>query len=588
MMFKFGHKKGIEEDDWYEEKPLNEGRNEPIVVIDWDPREEEFPINVINSSAGYDSPAEKSSVRSVRFSSPKVAVQKPVRAASDSRLTEKKTHSLLCDSDWDRLEHLLAIVEQKTTNPEAQSALFRISGLIATRVKMRSVRGGDSGFPSSSLQQARPLRRRSMFVELNNNHNSLLQVDIEDMYNETYFPSSHRDVSSVNVFDWKSKSGSSLPIDAKTRLDANRIRRLAVRKDYKDELKEIQRTMKIKAVSSHLDSSEMKKWGWHAFDLIGLCDNPMGLTAVKIFSEPGRFNYSTFGVGLENIASFFSLVGLNYNENPYHNVYHAIDALISTRYMVERLEHLNCLSPKECFAALFAAALHDVCHPGVTNALLVNSCDDLAITYNDHSVLENFHVAQAFRMLREYPNFFKGWTVAEKQTFRRIVVQCILGTDMAEHVKHHQFINNEFDVKDPKSNSIALLSSVIHTADISNPAKPQRQMLDMCERVMKEFFEQGDREKKIGLPVSPLCDRDAICIPKAQKGFVQFFIIPWFEAMSNTVCPKTFEIPLMHLRENLIYWEKRFEEVEKTEKKEPLTIGTIKEPSDEVDEDNDP
>merc|ERR1719494_1632954 len=120
---------------------------------------------------------------------------------------------------------------------------------------------------------------------------------------------------------------------------------------------------------------------------------------------------------------------------------------MTTRYMVERLEYLKCLTPKECFAALFAAACHDVCHPGVTNGLLVNSGDDLAITYNDRAVLENFHVAQSFRMLRDFPNFFKEWSVEEKQTFRGIVVECVLGTDMAEHVKHHQLIQQEFDPK---------------------------------------------------------------------------------------------------------------------------------------------
>lgn len=581
MMFKFGQKKGIEKDDWNEEWPLTKGR-EPIVVIDWDPRKEEFPMDVIKYGSDFGSPARKGSVR---FNSSTLTLENTVRAASESKINESRTHSSLFDSDWDRVEHLLAIVVKKTTDHEARSALFRIRGLIATRVKMRGVRGGESGFFSSRDWNPGPLRRRSMFVELNH-QNSLLHADIEDMYNETYFPSSFRDVYSANAYDWK--SGSSVPIDAKTKQDANRITRLALRKDAKDELKNIQTTLKLNAVRSHLDTNEMKKWGWHALDLIGLCENPMGLTAVKIFSEPGRFNYNTFGVGLENIASFFSFVGLNYNENPYHNVYHAIDALISTRYMVERLEHLNCLSPKECFAALFAAALHDVCHPGVTNALLVNSCDDLAITYNDNSVLENFHVAQSFRMLRDYPHFFKSWTVSEKQTFRRVVVQCILGTDMAEHVKHHQFINQEFDAKDPESHSIALLSSVIHTADISNPAKPQRQMLDMSERVMREFFEQGDREKKIGLPISPLCDRDAICIPKAQKGFIQFFIIPWFEAMSKMVCAKTFDIPLKHLKENLKYWEKRFEEVESSKKKDQLNIGTIEEPSNEFEENDEP
>jgi len=412
---------------------------------------------------------------------------------------------------------------------------------------------------------------------------SLLPNDIQNMFNETYFPTSYRDVSEANVLDWKSVS--SYTSGVKLKQDAFHIRRLVLKKSPKDELKTIQSTLELKVVQKHFDSEGMKKWGWYAFDLIGVCDNPLGVTAVKIFSEPGRFNYSTFGVTLEDIASFFCLVGLNYNDNPYHNEFHAIDTLMATKYMVERLEHLKALTSKECFAAFFAAACHDVCHPGVTNAFLVNSGDDLAINYNDHSVLENFHVAQSFRMLRDYPIFFKGWTIAEKQRFRRIVVQCILATDMAEHVKHHKFINEEFDAANPE-HRIDLLSTVIHTADISNPAKPQRQMLDMCQRVMKEFFEQGDREKEIGLPISPLCDRVGVCIPKTQMGFIQFFVTPWFDTMSKMVCLNTFDLPMKHLGENLKYWEKKLHEIEKTKKKDPVNTLALEDIGKEVDENN--
>jgi hypothetical protein len=40
-------------------------------------------------------------------------------------------------------------------------------------------------------------------------------------------------------------------------------------------------------------------------------------------------------------------------------------------------------------------------HPGVTNVYLVAVSDPLAITYNDHSVLENMHAAITFEMMRD-------------------------------------------------------------------------------------------------------------------------------------------------------------------------------------------
>ena len=52
---------------------------------------------------------------------------------------------------------------------------------------------------------------------------------------------------------------------------------------------------------------------------------------------------------------------------------------------------------------LTAALCHDMGHEGHNNGFLVASSSPLALLYNDTSVLENMHVALAFRAMRDQP-----------------------------------------------------------------------------------------------------------------------------------------------------------------------------------------
>lgn len=61
-------------------------------------------------------------------------------------------------------------------------------------------------------------------------------------------------------------------------------------------------------------------------------------------------------------------------------------------------------------AALIAAAIHDVDHPGRTNSFLCNAGNELAVLYNDTAVLESHHAALAFQLTLENDkcNIFKN------------------------------------------------------------------------------------------------------------------------------------------------------------------------------------
>ena len=62
---------------------------------------------------------------------------------------------------------------------------------------------------------------------------------------------------------------------------------------------------------------------------------------------------------------------------------------------------LELLTPIETLASIIANLGHDIGHPGLTNRFLINNKDDLALEYNDNSVLENMHCAIIYSILKK-------------------------------------------------------------------------------------------------------------------------------------------------------------------------------------------
>lgn len=133
--------------------------------------------------------------------------------------------------------------------------------------------------------------------------------------------------------------------------------------------------------------------------------------------------------------NFVQEVSTYYQDVPYHNFYHCTDVAHATFLLLDRLRGPAKLTALECFALMIAAVAHDMDHPGVNNAYLVNSRDTLALTYNDASVLENRHVACLYALVNSNTDLdiFRELQPAEWKEVRRIIIETILHTDMAKH-----------------------------------------------------------------------------------------------------------------------------------------------------------
>jgi len=275
-----------------------------------------------------------------------------------------------------------------------------------------------------------------------------------------------------------------------------------------------------------------------------------------------------------------------------------------------------------------------------------NTYSDLAILYNDESILENHHLAVAFKLMflepcDAIPSAIRS---TEWQRFRRLVISMVLATDMQKHMSllasthtmietkrvqisdsdsYENSINeknqsrmtqsntcpeiiidtesgvmptytetilsnsvtsasrsssfsdeefkNDYNVgfvgdneqnhnennfqqqqQQPKRLSIKVLAQsvedktqvlqmLLHCADLANPTKEFDTYKTWTDKVMHEFWNQGDLEKKLGLSVQAMYDKEKADVINTQLGFLDFIVVPLWE-MWIEICPDSLPI----------------------------------------------
>ena len=78
-------------------------------------------------------------------------------------------------------------------------------------------------------------------------------------------------------------------------------------------------------------------------------------------------------------------------------------------------------------------------------------------------------------------------------------------------------------VWDPEQRALKL-QVLVHEADLSNPAREFAVAYACGSQVALESLAQGDREAALGLPLSPPCIRETMCLPKGQIWFIDTFL----------------------------------------------------------------
>lgn len=78
---------------------------------------------------------------------------------------------------------------------------------------------------------------------------------------------------------------------------------------------------------------------------------------------------------------------------------------------------------------------------------------------------------------------------------------------------------------------------MVHCADLSNPTKPLELYRQWTDRIMVEFFTQGDRERDKGMEISPMCDKQNASIEKNQVNDEKLPVCAAESMKSNPIPP---------------------------------------------------
>jgi len=288
-------------------------------------------------------------------------------------------------------------------------------------------------------------------------------------------------------------------------------------------------------------------WGLDMFRVRELSNgHPLVSVFYTILKERDLLN--TFKISAQTAVNFLMTLEAHYQNVPYHNSTHAADVVQSVHVLLLSPALQSVFTDLEVLTALFSAAIHDVDHPGLTNQYLINSSSELALMYNDESVLENHSLAVAFVLLKDSScDIFANLSRKQRQMIRKMSIDMVLATDMSKHMSLLADLKTMVETKkvagsgvlllDNYTERIQVLQNMLHCADLSNPTKPLDIYKKWVDVLLEEFYQQGDKEREIGLEISPMCDRYNSTVEKSQVGFIDYIVHPLWETWADLVNP---------------------------------------------------
>ncbi|GAB5372156.1 hypothetical protein AAMO2058_001641400 [Amorphochlora amoebiformis] len=300
-------------------------------------------------------------------------------------------------------------------------------------------------------------------------------------------------------------------------------------------------------------------YDFDVFEVIELTEwRPLLFVGNALFGKYGLV--SRFDIDMKKLNAFCAAIERGYDKKiKYHNSAHGADVARSCHYFLHRSKLASKCSPIEILSLIIAGLIHDYKHFGFTNSYLVNSEHKYAVEYNDISIMENVSISHAFRLISqsEY-NILENLSLPDQKEVRERVIQLVLATDLAKHKEYLEKFkitvkNSSEDVGMKPEIRETLFNMIIKCSDLGHAAKRQYEHFKWTKLIQEELFSQGDLERKNGLPVNPLMDRQKNTqLAQSQAKFFELLVIPMFQPLCEYL---EMEVPVWRqVKANLQFW----------------------------------
>ena len=134
------------------------------------------------------------------------------------------------------------------------------------------------------------------------------------------------------------------------------------------------------------------------------------------------------------MRNFITDVAAHYNKVIFHNFAHAFNVLHCTSIIWNKIDHAKYFDELDLFLLLVGTICHDLDHFGLGNSYFVKSGHPLASTVSGQSVMENYHLHMANKLIDKH-DMFHALTPAEFTRSKKTLTELIIPTDLGKHFK---------------------------------------------------------------------------------------------------------------------------------------------------------